>query len=52
MAREYGKDLTAKVIARMTEQEKDRVKEAAAARALSISELIRQALEYYLEENE
>lgn len=48
MAREYGNDRCAAIAVRMTKQEKEQLKAAAEARALSISDLIRLAIEQYL----
>ena len=49
MAREYGNDRTATVAVRLTKEEKERLKAAAQAQGLNISELIRNSLSLYLE---
>ena len=49
MAREYGNDRTATVAVRLTKEEKERLKAAAQAQGLSMSDFIRAALEQYLQ---
>lgn len=49
MAREYGNDRAATIAVRLTKEEKEKIKAAAQAQGLNISELIRNSLSIYLE---
>lgn len=48
MARAYGNDRATTIAVRLTEQEKEQIKAAAKARTVSISDLVRVAIEEYL----
>ena len=50
MARDYGQDMIATIAIRLTKQEKDAVKREAAARSVSISNLVRAAIAAYIKE--
>ena len=47
MAREYGKERAAIIAIRVTEREKEQLKELAAAQGLTLSELLRAAIDNY-----
>lgn len=52
MARAYGQDFTAIVAARVTDQEKEQIKKAAARQGISISDFVRLALTTYIEKED
>ena len=47
MARDYGNNKGANIVVRVTEQEKEQLKTLAAAKGLTLSELLRAAINKY-----